>query len=530
MAIKDIAQYAKEELYDICIVGSGPAGLTLCNELSTSGKKICLIESGSMGVDKKHSDLKKVVSVGEIHIKETSRERAWGGTSNTWAGLSSPLDEIDFERWPIKYRDLETYYRKLENYGFAKLEDFNIRSFDEVKKKGDTIFSFTKLQEKIFIAKDPPLSFGKQYKDLLESPHIDIFLDSTVTKINSENSKVQSLTITSSNNTHTDIQANTFVICAGGLESTRLLLVSNTGNTHDQVGKYLMNHPKNNFGILELRKPVKSIPYLFGYLESGFAKYAGLRIRENIQKELGLLNSYIRFEPMYPWTDSKGVYALITLTKRAKRVLAWWKKRQKGMVNLKDWNETGDDNDSVTTNKLGTGEALLSIVSSIVPVTLYILNRLQSKKEAPVKKIRVRNFMEMEPDIKNEITLSEEVDKYGNKIPVVNLSTTELDRKSLIELHKIFQEEVTKQNIGKFISSLEHASPWPIVFDASHHLGGTIMGTDEKTSVVDKNLKVHSTENLYVCSGSVFPTSGCANPTYTICALALRLSEHLKTV
>jgi choline dehydrogenase-like flavoprotein len=291
-----------------------------------------------------------------------------------------------------------------------------------------------------------------------------------------------------------------------------------------------MNHPKNNFGILELKKPVTRIPYLFGYLESGFAKYAGLRIKENLQKELGVLNSYIRFEPMYPWTDSKGVYALITLTKRAKTALAWWKKRQKGMVNLKDWNETGDDNDSVATNKLGTGEALVSIVSSVVPVSLYILNRLQSKKETSVKKIRVRNFMEMEPDINNEITLSNEVDTYGNRIPVVNLNTTELDRRSLIALHKIFQEEVSKQNIGKFISDLEHASPWPIVFDASHHLGGTIMGTDEKTSVVDKNLKVHSTENLYVCSGSVFPTSGCANPTYTICALAIRLAEHLKTI
>jgi len=34
--------------------------------------------------------------------------------------------------------------------------------------------------------------------------------------------------------------------------------------------------------------------------------------------------------------------------------------------------------------------------------------------------------------------------------------------------------------------------------------------------------------NVYVASGSVFPTSGFANPTLTIVALALRLADHLK--
>jgi choline dehydrogenase-like flavoprotein len=35
--------------------------------------------------------------------------------------------------------------------------------------------------------------------------------------------------------------------------------------------------------------------------------------------------------------------------------------------------------------------------------------------------------------------------------------------------------------------------------------------------------------NLYVAGSSVFPTSGYANPTFTIVALALRLADHLKT-
>lgn len=64
--------------------------------------------------------------------------------------------------------------------------------------------------------------------------------------------------------------------------------------------------------------------------------------------------------------------------------------------------------------------------------------------------------------------------------------------------------------------------------DASHHLGGIRMGLNPEDSVVDANLKIFSTRNIYVCGGGVFPSSGSINPTLTIVALALRLSCHLQ--
>jgi choline dehydrogenase-like flavoprotein len=69
--------------------------------------------------------------------------------------------------------------------------------------------------------------------------------------------------------------------------------------------------------------------------------------------------------------------------------------------------------------------------------------------------------------------------------------------------------------------------PWPISRDASHHMGTTRMGDDPSTSVVDRDCRLHGVENLYVAGSSVFPTSGYANPTLTIVALALRLGDHL---
>jgi choline dehydrogenase-like flavoprotein len=54
------------------------------------------------------------------------------------------------------------------------------------------------------------------------------------------------------------------------------------------------------------------------------------------------------------------------------------------------------------------------------------------------------------------------------------------------------------------------------------------MSDSATRGVADRNLKVHGIENLYVCDGSVMPTSGAAHPTLTIVALALRLSDHLE--
>jgi len=53
------------------------------------------------------------------------------------------------------------------------------------------------------------------------------------------------------------------------------------------------------------------------------------------------------------------------------------------------------------------------------------------------------------------------------------------------------------------------------------------MSETARTGVVDRDGRVHGTSNLYVAGGAVFPTSGQANPTFTIICLALRLAAHL---
>jgi hypothetical protein len=60
-----------------------------------------------------------------------------------------------------------------------------------------------------------------------------------------------------------------------------------------------------------------------------------------------------------------------------------------------------------------------------------------------------------------------------------------------------------------------------------HHMGATRMSESADHGIVDPNLRLHTVDNLYIASCSVFPTSGYANPTLTIVALATRLADHL---
>lgn len=58
-------------------------------------------------------------------------------------------------------------------------------------------------------------------------------------------------------------------------------------------------------------------------------------------------------------------------------------------------------------------------------------------------------------------------------------------------------------------------------------MGTTRMHPDPRRGVVDADARVHGVANLYVAGSSVFPTSGAANPTLSIIALALRLAAHV---
>ena len=534
--------------YDLAIVGSGPAGITVARELAGSGLRVVVLESGLRRVTARGDALRALESEG-LHIKDYSRERVLGGASTTWAGLSSPLDPIDFAArpwlqhsgWPITRDELLPLWEAAAaRYRFAPLAHYGPGGFDAVKGSGARPPAWHELEEKVFLAADPPQDFGAEHADLFEGEDADLLLDASVTGLHADGAPdvVRHASLRTRSGHEHALRARAFVLAAGGVENARLLLLSTDlcaaglGNERDQVGRRFMNHPKNYHGTITLAEPVRELPWHFGCLFGGHAGYAGLRLPDAAQARDGLLNSYVRFEPLFPWSGSEGVEAFVLLIKRSGAVVKAFKKRRSGKVtSIRDYSETGDDSDLQNARKTPWQRlGLLGRIALESPaVARYALSRLRDGRAPLIERVRLRNFMEMEPRPEQRVVLGSARDPHGLPVPRVIHTPTALDRRSMVAVHEAMARELGRNGFGRLDGALRvDADPWPIDQDASHHLGATRMGRDPATSVVDADLRLHEVGNLYCAGASVFPTSGCANPTFTLVALAIRLAAHLR--
>jgi choline dehydrogenase-like flavoprotein len=549
--IVDLCDGLPERLptFDVVVVGTGPAGGTLVNELAARGLSVAVLESGRRRPTR-HGDLLRAVEFDGLPIKTYSRERVLGGTSTTWAGLSSPLDDVDLAprsvlelpAWPLASRDLAPFYEAAaERYRFPPLASFGAGGFGALRGTGDLAPTWQDLVEKVFLARSEPQDFGSEFADVYSRPDVHLFLDSTVVELvpDEERRRVQGLRVRTSAGAELVVAGGTVVLATGGIENARLLLLSRgfgergAGNEHDLVGRGFMNHPKNYHGIVELARPVESLPYYFGCMYRGFAGYAGLRLAEERQRELGLLNSYVRFEPLFPWSDSRGVESLVFMAKKSKLLVDHWRRRGArgdAVVPLRDYAETGDDSDLQNERKAARDWFGLAwnVASDLPKVARYATSRVLERRSPKVRRVRLRNFMEMEPSRTNRVRLGERRDVFGSPLPRVESRCTELDRRSLLELHRVLAGELARAGVGRLATELSESGAWPIDQDASHHLGTTRMASDPRHGVVDAQCRVFGIDNLYVAGGSVFPTSGSANPTFTIVALSIRLAASLR--
>ena len=69
-----------------------------------------------------------------------------------------------------------------------------------------------------------------------------------------------------------------------------------------------------------------------------------------------------------------------------------------------------------------------------------------------------------------------------------------------------------------------------LIPNGAHGTSTCRMSTSDADGVVDENLRVHGTDNVYVCSNAVYPNVTAVNPTLTLGALAVRLGEHLDRI
>ena len=254
---------------DVCIVGSGAAGLTIARELEGSGLRTVVLEGGRATVDERSQGPYRSRVAGLAHggIHDL-RLRAFGGTTTRWAGQALPLFPLDFARrawvrdsgWPLDFDEVWPYYSRAADV-------MGIRPFtrDPVAGWPDVLARPPAFDRERVVPFFSQFSARPNFADtigrrLAGSASVDVVLGANVTELVPDPgaTEIHAARARSLDGRALDVEADQFVVCCGGIDSARLLLASERysdgglGNGHDLVGRYFQDHPGFPAGPVEL--------------------------------------------------------------------------------------------------------------------------------------------------------------------------------------------------------------------------------------------------------------------------------------
>jgi choline dehydrogenase-like flavoprotein len=461
--------------FDVCIVGGGPAGLTLARELGRVGRGLAVLESGYLEVDAPTQFLKLGSAVGPIADRHptylaTSRVRALGGSQLAWGGWCTPLLRHDLEKrdwvehsgWPIALAELTRYYASATRICMIH-DSMGVVPPESPVHGGELVERRYGFAPRRITARDVLLPA------LAHAPNVRIFLGAHVRYIERAPSggEVSAFHVATLAGESFEVRAKQYVLAAGGIENPRLMLASERadgrpfGSGSDLIGRFFMEHPHVHAGHIQLRGGLSAWRRYFGGRdpELGHAVRWGLALPAHTQARRGLLNAALEL-----WPEE------------------------------------------------------------------------ENPAEAPIHPARLVLRAEQSPNPESRIVLTSHIDPIGLPMAHLEWSLKPIDWSSIYSTARSIAEALERHAGARFDLTIQPEIPWPpmpMMPDyyepwGCHHMGTTRMSESPASGVVDPNGRVHGVANLYVAGSSAFPTGGYANPTFTVIALALRLADHLK--
>jgi choline dehydrogenase-like flavoprotein len=491
---KDITTPQKSQ---VCVIGSGPAGITAAWELSKAGLDVILLD-GSRQLDysipgyyqKSFPDKVKLyngLADGNFSKNESNflvlpdgqrttwvkeRERVYGGTSTHWGGQSRPLDPIVFEKrlgfpgWPITRQDLDPYYKKAvalnHLYGDYGTNGANFTAefwASEMQKQGlqaavPNLENFNAEMYQ-FMGNDW-LNFATRTFDgkSIGNSAVRVIVNATLLNIVEQGGSVRGLKIASMNDdqqnpqkaTEFTVNADVYILACGTVANARQLLLSGVGNK--LVGHYFMCHPLSQGPVIQTTKTYLSEP-------------------------------------------------------------------ENNLMNGDGWNDPTGNINGITGRFIANAETARS--NDIGRCWFWANNQSDS----------AAMYFEMAPNYDSYVALDKTTDPvFGQPQTHIHWVFSALDRKTYETNCSLFNKATGGAISWEKWDNL--ANQWVV---NGHHIGTTRMSasTAPTEGVVDQNLKVHGVDNLYIGGASVFASAGISNPTMTIITLSIRLAEHVQT-
>lgn len=537
--IEDLKEFenGKTLPVDICVVGAGPAGITIANEFIGSGLRVCVVESGGLADEPDTQALYQGENVGHPVTMDEGRYRLFGGAATRWGGRCAMLDPIDFEArdwvrksgWPIDLETLRPYYersKRVNNFAEPWIPDDRVPATlgIEVPDFGSpNVNPFTwrvapansegaALQE--LGRPRPRFDWGRAYRGKLRAdPNTHVLLHANLVALqgNADGSLIELIVVRSLNNVSMTITARKFVICCGGIENVRLLLNAPSNVLHKlnefcNLGRYLAQHPRGCIATLDTTpETAVHLQNLFtDFLRPRGVQYEiGFALSEHAQRNLRLVNAsaafYYAARPDSAWRAAARLQQAIRAAKPYHGI-------------------AGD----VARLAGGAGSVSANVLRRIRGVPMMLPDPLVS----------IIIDLEQEPNPDSRITLSSQKDVLGMNQARVDWRISEIERQTARHFAGFIADTLERLGLGKPEQSEWLTSNAPVqgsdLWGTFHFIGATRMSKDPRDGVVNENCRTHGVQNLYVAGCSIFPTGGHANPTLTIVALAIRLADHLR--
>ena len=495
---------------DICIIGAGAAGVSMALEWKGRTQKVILLEGGGFEVEAEIQDLYRGENIGQRYYPlQSSRLHLFGGTMGHWGGFCARLDPWDFEQrdwvphsgWPISREDLDPYYDRA-----APIVDIGPSEWWDSaywQEQGATSLPLdeTKVWTKMWQF-STPTRFGTHYRDeIVQASNIHLYTHANVCdiKANEAVSAIEEVEIRNFDGSTHRVRARHFVLACGAIQNARLLLASNRqapnglGNDRDLVGRFFMEHIEAPVALLFRANP----------------------------------------DPMSLYTNLRQLNQIVP---RGELALSYAQQKNHRILNCSSALAPGPGAENLT-NFIDIYPE--SAEETVVMSDQMIENRANASRTdatdlGEIMIFRMNCRSETAPNPDSRIQLSEEIDALGMPRVQLNWQLTELEKHTLVKTFELMGEEFGRSGVGRvqirewLLEEDPFSSPNSMAAAGWHHMGTTRMHNDPQQGVVDANCKVHGLGNLYVAGSAAFPTAGVANPTLTLIALTLRLSDQLK--
>ena len=147
------------------------------------------------------------------------------------------------------------------------------------------------------------------------------------------------------------------------------------------------------------------------------------------------------------------------------------------------------------------------------------------------RKVQLSAFMEQMGQYQNRFSPGEGTTRFGLPRTRIDFTQSPDTRGRAMKNLDLMEKVITE--MGYKVDKTADDNPGPEkdrqigTQDGQHTSSTCRMGKDPTEGVVDADLKVFGTSNLYVCSNAVHPTCAAVNPTLTLVAVTLKLTDHL---